>query len=138
MPPFNMIVSSKQKRRVKIFFKSFQWWHYTWHLVGHLRRGTVIKVAARRRVAPDGVFLGALSFGVPKGSVPINNELIHRKYISLSFILRSCLSSPICSAFFTSRHRLLFSCYNTSSPEIFLLPFLDTCGLSSPLAESIF
>ena len=138
MPPFNMIVSSRQKRRVKIFFKPFQWWHYTWHLVGHLRRGIVIKVAAKRRVASDGAFLGALSFRVPKGSVPINRELIPRKYISLSFLLRSCLSSPICSAFLTSRHRLLLSCYNTFSSAIFQLPFLDTCGSSSPLTESIF
>ena len=63
MPPFNPIVSSGQKMRVKTFFKPFSM--VAWHVAfrGHLRRGVVIEVAARRRLALDGAFLGALSFG---------------------------------------------------------------------------
>ena len=60
MPPFNLIVLSRQKRRVKTFFKPFQWPHDMWHPRGHLRKDTVIEVAARRRVALNGAFLGAL------------------------------------------------------------------------------
>ena len=105
---------------------------------GHLKRSVVIEVVTRQRVALSGAFLGALSFGVPRESAPINRKLIPRKRISLSFLHRSCLSSSICSVFPTSRQRLLSSCCSTSSPAIFRLAYLGTCGSSSPFDESTF
>ena len=91
MPSFNPIVSSRQKRQVKTFFKPLLWPHDTWR-----SRGAFIEVVARRRVASRGAFLGVLSFRVPREFAPINRKLIPRKHTYLSFLPRIFFSSSIC------------------------------------------
>lgn len=70
-----------------------------WHVAsrGHWRRGAVIETSVRWCIVSNSALPDALSFGVPRASIPINMELIPKKRISLSLSFRNCLLSFLCS-----------------------------------------
>ena len=107
--------------------------------MGYLRRGAVIEAITRLRVTSDSMLLGALLFGVPRVSVPINRELIPRRHF-LVVSISNLHFAPPCFALLISGQYLLPSSGRVVAilRRFFQLTSFAVCRLSSPFAEDIF